>query len=159
MSQPPETPQPSAPPELGEALAEPDVRGAHAARALGWTGLCAWAAIGLGLEAAHGLKLSAYLDDELTRLLLTLAHAHGVGLSMLMVLFAGHGAPLLALGDRVTVRLLAVGWAGLPLGFALAAVAHPESDPGLAVWLVPPAGLALVVALARTALAAVRARD
>lgn len=128
-----------------------DDRGARTARTLGWSGLCAWAAIGLGLEAAHGLKLSVYLDDELTRLLLTLAHAHGVGLSIVLILFAAHGAPLLASGDRLTLRLLATGWALLPLGFALGAIAHPESDPGLAVWLVPPAGLALVAGLARVA--------
>jgi hypothetical protein len=126
-------------------------------RALGWTGLAAWAMLGLLLEAAHGLKLSAYLDDALTRLLLTLAHAHGALLSVVLIVFAGHGAPLLAREDALTERLLLAGWLGVPLGFALGAIAHPESDPGIGVWLVPPAALAWVVGLARIARAAWRA--
>jgi hypothetical protein len=126
------------------------------ARALGWTGLAAWAGLGLALEAAHGLKLTGYLDDELTRLLLTLAHAHGTLLSIVLVLFAGHGAPLLAPSDRTTSPLLVAGWALLPLGFLLGALAHPESDPGLAIWIVPPAGLLFVIGLARVAAAAWR---
>src|SRR5262249_48615315 len=51
----------------------------------GWTSLLAWAATGLALETAHGLKLAAYLDDALVRLLLTLAHAHGVGLALVVL--------------------------------------------------------------------------
>lgn len=128
------------------------------ARALGWSGIAGWASLGLALEAAHGLKLSSYLDDELTRLLLTLAHAHGTLLSIVLVVFAGHGAPLLAPADRTTTPLLVAGWALLPLGFALGALAHPESDPGLAIWIVPPAGLLFVLGLARVAAAAWRAR-
>jgi hypothetical protein len=126
-------------------------------RTVGWTGLAGWAAVGLALEAGHGLKLSAYLDDELTRLLLTLAHAHGAALSLMLVLLAHHGAPLLREGDTTTQRLALFAWAALPLGFALASIGHPESDPGLAIWLVPPAGLALVAALARVAYASLRA--
>ncbi|GAB4207800.1 MAG: hypothetical protein OHK0013_25720 [Sandaracinaceae bacterium] len=126
--------------------------------ALGWTGLAVWAAVGLALEAAHGLKLAAYLDDPLTRLLLTLAHAHGALLSIVLVLFAAHGAPLVPREDGLTVRLLVGGWLGVPLGFALGAVAHPESDPGLGVWLVPPAALAWTAGLVRVARAAWRRR-
>ena len=125
-------------------------------RTLGWAGLAGWAAAGLGLEAAHGWKLAGYLDDELTRLLLTLAHAHGVALSMLLVLLAHHGAPLLAETDSVTRRLAIFAWAALPIGFALASIAHPEGDPGLAIWVVPLAGMALVAALARVAIASAR---
>ncbi|MCZ7687492.1 MAG: hypothetical protein M5U28_55625 [Sandaracinaceae bacterium] len=43
----------------------------------GWTSLALWACAGVALEAAHGFKLAAYLDDELARMLLRLAHAHG----------------------------------------------------------------------------------
>jgi hypothetical protein len=32
----------------------------------------------------------------------------------------------------------------MPLGFLLAGVWHYESDPGLAIWLVPPSALLLV---------------
>lgn len=134
-----------------------DPRTDRTARSLGWLGLAGWAATGLALEAAHGLKLAAYLDDALTRLLWTLAHAHGVALSMLLLLFAHHGAPLLKKEDALTRRLFVFAWAALPLGFALGALAHPETDPGAAIWLVPPAGLALIVALGRVAIASLRA--
>lgn len=130
-----------------------DRRGTATVRTLGWAGLACWAAAGLALEAAHGLKLSAYLDDELTRLLLTLAHAHGAALSLLAVVLAHHGLPLLGRDDALTARLFGTAWLALPLGFALGAIGHPEGDPGLAIWLVPPAGLALVAALTRVALA------
>src|SRR5262245_57977180 len=41
--------------------------------------------IGLALEGLHGFKVSWYLDFETRRLLWTLAHAHGVLLSVLTV--------------------------------------------------------------------------
>lgn len=134
-----------------------DLRAIRVTRTLGWAGLATWAALGMGLEAAHGLKLASYLDDELTRLLLTLAHAHGVALSLLLVVFAHAGAPLLPRSDAWTSRLLAGAAVTLPVGFALSSIAHPESDPGIAILLVPIAGLALVVGLVRTALASWRA--
>jgi hypothetical protein len=45
------------------------------ARRFAWTFLFAWVLFGLALEAAHGFKLSAYLDDGLRRSLLRLVHA------------------------------------------------------------------------------------
>ena len=133
-----------------------DLRGLRGVRTLGWGGLATWAALGIALEAAHGLKLAGYLDDELTRLLLTLAHAHGVALSLLLVVFAHAGAPLLSKTDAWTSRLLTGAAIALPLGFALSSIAHPESDPGIAILIVPIAGLALVVGLARVAFASWR---
>ncbi|MBN8615794.1 MAG: hypothetical protein J0L92_34695 [Deltaproteobacteria bacterium] len=133
-----------------------DLRGLRGARTLGWVGLATWAMLGIALEAAHGLKLAGYLDDELTRLLLTLAHAHGVALSLLLVVFAHAGAPLLSKADAWTSRLLTGAAVALPLGFALSSIAHPESDPGIAILIVPIAGLALVIGLARVAFASWR---
>lgn len=133
-----------------------DLRAIRGTRTLGWTCLATWAALGIALEAAHGLKLASYLDDALTRLLLTLAHAHGVALSLLLVVFAHTGAPLLPRSDAWTSRLLAGAAIALPLGFALSSIAHPESDPGIAILIVPIAGLALVIGLARVALASRR---
>jgi hypothetical protein len=46
--------------------------------------LSGWATFGLVLEAMHGFKVAGYLDDAWTRELLTLAHAHGVGLAILV---------------------------------------------------------------------------
>ena len=54
----------------------------------GWTSLAAWALFGLALEAAHGFKLAAYLDDNLRHAILRLAHAHGVILALVVLAFA-----------------------------------------------------------------------
>ncbi len=68
---------------------------ATGAARFGWTSLALFAALGAVLEAAHGFKLAAYLDDELTRLLLRLAHAHGVGLALVVLVFGVSAAPRL----------------------------------------------------------------
>jgi hypothetical protein len=121
-----------------------------------WTSLALWAASGMTLEAAHGFKLAAYLDDELTRTLLRLAHAHGVGLSMIVLLVAAHVArigPRLAAHLRPALFFAAV---ALPGGFALGVLGHPEGDPGPGVLLAPPGGFALLYVLTRIAAASFR---
>ena len=129
------------------------------ARRVGWTSLALFGAAGLLLETAHGLKLAPYLDDELTRLLLTLAHAHGVGLALVVLVYGAAGVPMLAAredGGRAIGRLLRAAALLVPLGFGLGAVAHPEGDPSIAIVLVPIGALALLVALARLAWSAWR---
>ncbi len=127
---------------------------ATSAARFGWTSLTAWASAGVALEAAHGFKLSAYLDDELTRLLLTLAHAHGVGLALVVIVFGSSAAPRMTPElARHLLRALAFAATAVPLGFALGAIAHPEGDPSAAILLVPLGALSLVYALARTAIA------
>lgn len=128
----------------------------HARRGarVGWTLLFVGAVFGVGLELAHAFKLTTYLDDPLTRLLLTLAHAHAVGLALVVVVHAHAG---LAIDPSPTTsRLLHTGAVLVPLGFALGAIAHPESDPSLGIALVPLGALALVLALGRLALASWR---
>lgn len=128
-----------------------------AARA-GWSLLFLYALTGIALEAAHGWKVAAYLDDALARELLRLAHAHGVGLSIVVILFGVSAAP--RLDEKLAAHLVHALTAAavlMPLGFALGAVAHPEGDPSIAILLVPIGALALVYALARTALALWRA--
>ena len=56
-------------------------------RRFGWTSLAAWALFGLAIEAAHGFKLGAYLDDNLRHTILRLAHAHGVILALVVLAF------------------------------------------------------------------------
>jgi hypothetical protein len=116
----------------------------------GWTSLAVWALLGLALEAAHGWKLAMYLDDALAQRLLRLGHAHGVLLACVHLLYAVAGVPLLASrddGGRSTGRLLRVAGVLMPIGFALSAWGHSESDPGLAIWLVPIGGLCLLAGL------------
>ncbi|MDH5493587.1 MAG: hypothetical protein OEY14_16655 [Myxococcales bacterium] len=123
----------------------------------GFTSLLVWALFGLALEAAHGLKLTAYLDDPLSRLLLTLAHAHGALLALVVLAYGALGAERLGLeaARRVGGRLR---WGAflLPLGFASSALWHPEGDPGPTIVLVPLGAVLLLVALAETARASWR---
>jgi len=115
----------------------------------GWTLLFFGALAGTALEVAHAFKLAAYLDDPLTRLLLTLAHAHAVGLALVLLAHAHVGVD----PRPWTGRLLRIGAVLLPLGFALGAIAHPESDPSIGIVLAPLGALLVLVALARLALA------
>lgn len=115
----------------------------RAARRFGWVSLAAWASIGVALEAGHAFKIPAYLDDELARSLLRLAHAHGVGLSLVVLAYSVAGAKLHV--QRAPGLLLRVGAVLVPLGFGLGAFGHSESDPSAGIALVP-IGAALVVA-------------
>lgn len=132
--------------------AEPSER--RASLRLGWSELFAGAFSGVVLEAAHALKLASYLDEPLTRLLLTLAHAHAVGLALVVLAHAHTGASLDP--RESTGRLLRVGATLVPLGFALGALAHPEGDPSLGIVLVPIGAASLLAGLGRLALASWR---
>jgi hypothetical protein len=140
------------------------------ARRFGWTSLFAWVLFGLALEAAHGFKLSAYLDDGLRRNLLRLAHAHGVILALIVLAHGELGGPILAAAAAssaaaphdamATVRrvgqLFRASALAIPLGFAVSALGASESDPSPAIALVPMGALGLLAALGRTAWAAWR---
>jgi hypothetical protein len=131
---------------------------AHMLR-FGFCGLFVWALLGFVLEAAHGFKLAAYLDDSMVRELLRLAHAHGVGLSLVCLVYATAGLPLLehrSDAGRPLRRLLAVASTLMPLGFGLSVIGHSESDPGFAIWLVPLGGGCLLCALGWIAVASIR---
>jgi hypothetical protein len=115
------------------------------ARRFGFAALTGWASAGLCLEAAHAFKLSAYLDHPLRRELLVWGHAHGVGLSLIVLAYAalaGESTEAARFGRRLRGAA-----ALLPLGFVLGVFGHGESDPGPAIWLVPLAALLLVSAL------------
>ena len=130
-------------------------------RRYGWWGLLVWACLGLGLEAAHGFKLPFFLDDELTHLLLRLGHAHGVGLSLLMLVHSSAGVPLLskrADSGRPVGSALMIAAICLPGGFVLGSIDHPEGDPAVAILLAPIGRIALIWALLQLALAASRRR-
>jgi hypothetical protein len=129
---------------------------ARRCRRFAWTSLAAWALLGLALEAAHGFKLAAYLDDNLRHTILRLAHAHGVVLALVVLAFAaslpagaddGGGVP----AARRTGLLLRAGALFIPAGFALGGIAPHEGDPGWPVVLVPVGGLLLVGGLVRMA--------
>jgi cytochrome bd-type quinol oxidase subunit 2 len=126
------------------------------ARRFAWSSLLVWALFGLALEAAHGFKVSAYLDDGLRRSLLRLAHAHGVILALVVLAYGEAGAPLHASPDKArrVGRLFRAGAILIPVGFALSAVRASEGDPSPPILLVPLGALVLIAAVGRTTSAA-----
>ena len=127
---------------------------------IGWQSLFFFALLGVALEAMHAFKLDAYLHpaNETRRLLLRLAHAHGLGLAMLHVAYAFtasslRAAPKLA-GPCLTGALVA-----MPAGFLLGGLSHQGGDPGAGIALVPLGALLLLVAIASTARAVRRDAD
>lgn len=121
---------------------------ADSARRFGWWSLWAWALLGVAMEAAHAFKLAAFLDGPHTRELLRWGHAHGVGLSLVVLAYAAVGARPDNAGAGKLLQAAAI---VLPAGFALGAVGASEVDPGPAIWLVPVGALLLLVGLWRVA--------
>lgn len=123
--------------------------------AFGWWSLTVFTALGLLLEAGHGLKLGWYLDvsSATRRLSFTLGHAHGTLLGVLNLAFAfslRHARMSAAAAARASFALRAV-TVLLPLGFLLGGLVFYAGDPGFGIALVPPSGALLVVALAMIA--------
>lgn len=142
-------------------MIEEHLREQARARRFGWTSLLVWAVLGSALEAAHGFKLDAYLGDELTRMLLRLGHAHGVGLSIVVLVYGVSGVPALTLRagqPPLAGTLLRAAAVLMPLGFALSAFGHPEGDPSVAIFAVPIGALALLAGLTIVAQSAWRSR-
>ena len=101
---------------------------------IGWMSLFLFALLGVALEAMHAFKLDAYLHpaNETRRLLLRLAHAHGLGLAMLHIAYAFTASSL-----REAPKFAGV-W-------------HQGGDPGALIALVPLGALLLLIAIASTA--------
>ena len=108
---------------------------------------------GLLLEGLLGYKTPAYLQDEQRRELFRLAHTHGTFLGLVLIAAALCGRLFDLFPPRPARIALRVGALLMPVGFLLAGIWHYESDPGLAIWLVPPAALLLVFAAITFALA------
>jgi hypothetical protein len=118
---------------------------------VGWWSFFVFAALGLVLELLHGFKVQAYLSvsNENRRLMWTLAHAHGVLLAMIHIVFglsldAGWGATRNL--PRTSLALVAAGIL-LPGGFLAAGVSFYEGDPGIGAAFVPIGATALLIAL------------
>jgi hypothetical protein len=122
-------------------------------------GIGVWMSFGLLLEGLLGFKTPTYLQDDVRRELFRLAHAHGT-LVNLLLLGAALACDRLEIAVSKTVRVsLRTGVVLLPLGFFMAGVWHYESDPGVAIWLVPPSALLLIFALVALALSVRRSRN
>ena len=53
----------------------------------GWIAMLVFVLLGLALEGLHGFKVAWYLEHETRRMMWTLAHAHGVLLSLVVIVF------------------------------------------------------------------------
>lgn len=118
----------------------------------GWWSLLVFAALGLALEGLHAFKVPAYLDvsNETRRLMWRLAHAHGVLLGLVQVVYG------LALGAMPNLGgtnggLISAALIGatllIPGGFFLGGIAFYAGDPGLGVLLVPVGACLFLAAL------------
>jgi hypothetical protein len=118
----------------------------------GWWTLCAYAALGLILEALHGFKVAAYLDvsNDMRRLMWRLAHTHGTLLAAINILFAltlRSRPAAVHRGLAAASALLIAATVILPGGFLLGGVVFYGGDPGISVVLVPIGGVLLLAAL------------
>jgi hypothetical protein len=117
----------------------------------GWWSLFVFAALGLVLETLQGFKAPLYVDvsHDTRRLMWTLAHAHGVGLALVHVLFALSLAALPAepARDRLVSRALIAASVLLPGGFFLGGAFYYSGDPGAGILLVPVGAVLLLTAL------------
>ncbi len=129
----------------------------------GWASLLVFLTLGVVLEALHGFKVGWYLNagEETRRLLLTLAHAHGVLLALVNLAFAATLALVPGIDARA-VRIASPCLAGaailLPAGFLLGGIVTYGGDPGLAIFLIPPAALMLFAGVGAVAWALLRGR-
>lgn len=121
----------------------------------GWSALFVFALLGVALEAMHGFKVGWYLDvgNETRRLLLTLAHAHGVLIALINLAFA---AALRALRDPAAIPRLAspcliAAGVLMPAGFGLGGAVVYDGDPGVGIFLLPIGAALLLVGIGSVA--------
>ena len=114
----------------------------------GWWSLGVFTLLGLGLDAAHALKMPFYLDagHETTRLLLRLAHSHGTGLALLNIVYSLSAKAYPSIAKPVLSACLIAATILMPTGFLLGGI-WARQDPGIGVFLVPIGVVALVAAI------------
>ena len=122
----------------------------------GWWSLLCFLTLGIVLESLHGFKVGWYLDaaHATRRLMWTLAHAHGVLLSLVHLAFAvtlPHLSPDTVRLARLASPCLIGATFFLPGGFFLGGVVIHDGDPGLGILLVPLGALFLFVGVLLTA--------
>lgn len=123
----------------------------------GWVSVAGWMTVGLLLEGLLGYKAPGYLGDAQRRELFRLAHTHGTLLGVVLVV-AALTAQRFGVPPRLAQLGLRIGSVMMPVGFLLAGVWHPEGDPGLAIWLVPPGALLVIFGAVAMVLSQYRAR-
>ena len=122
----------------------------------GWASVAVWMAFGLLLEGLLGFKSPPYLDDLQRRELFRLAHTHGTFLGVVLVVAALCGRRTAEAAPQAARLALRIGSLVMPIGFLLAGLWHPEGDPGLAIWLVPPGALLVIFGAVLMAMASAK---
>jgi hypothetical protein len=121
----------------------------------GWWALLVFLSLGGALETLHGFKIGWYVDveNDMRRLMFTLAHAHGTALALVNIVAGLTARNVDGFELRPSVSLSLI-WAGIlfPVGFFLGGIVTYGGDPGLGIWLVPIAALLLFYSIARIAL-------
>lgn len=133
----------------------------RAALRFGWTALVVFALLGLTLEGLHLIKWPLYFEVQIRRELWTLAHAHGALLALITIVFglyAENGIDNVQSRRRASQSLRGAALL-MPAGFFLGGIANPETDPSIAIVLVPVGAVLLLYAIAITALASWRKPD
>lgn len=130
----------------------------------GWWSLLVFLTLGIALEYMHAFRVGSYIDlgePEVRRLMWTLAHAHGVLLSVVHLGFAFTVYFLVGWASRgrgVASSCLTAAGVFMPLGFFLGGLFIYDGDPGLGIYLVPPGALLLFVAVFLTGVATIKNR-
>ncbi len=117
----------------------------------GWVSVAVWMTVGLLLEGLLGYKAPSYLNDPQRRELFRLAHSHGTLFGVVLIA-AALTSQWFAVSPLMAQRALRIGAMIMPVGFLLAGIWHPEGDPGLAIWLVPPGALLVIFGVVAIAL-------
>ena len=125
---------------------------------LGWWFLLGFLTLGAALETMHGFKVDWLLNvsNETRRLMLRLAHAHGVLLGLVNIAFAVTLSllpPSQSRPWRLASTCLIAASILIPGGFLLGGIVIYDSDPGLGIFLLPVGAVLLFVAVLLTALA------
>jgi hypothetical protein len=116
--------------------------------AFGWWSLLLFLVLGIALEALHAFKVPWYLNEAYSarRLLWTLAHAHGVLLALVNVVFAIALRTFARWSPRLLASRCLLGASVLvPGGFALGGIDVHGGDPGYGIVLLPIGAALLVV--------------
>ncbi|MBT8135867.1 MAG: hypothetical protein KJO54_02510 [Gammaproteobacteria bacterium] len=125
----------------------------------GWAAVLVFACLGLLLESLHLVKLPLYMEAQIRRELWTLAHAHGTLLGLVNVVFGLYGSQLTATAAHRASAALRTAAVLMPAGFFLGGIGNPETDPSLAIVLVPIGALLLITAAAIAAFSAWQPAD
>jgi hypothetical protein len=119
----------------------------------GWASIAILMSFGLLLEGLLGYKIPAFLEDSQRRELFRLAHTHGTLLSLVLITAALCLRLFEIRPPAVAIAALRLGALLMPLGFLLGGIWHPEGDPGVGIWLVPPGALMVIFGAIASALA------